>query len=113
MPKPRKAKRHPLYPEPGAWVLGNIKGMPEVLPPKGLVVGSALSAQVIRDEYVSYEGLGYCIYYYIPVTKIADKRLAKLWEAARKAMQEVVEYLEDVPEPTERKRRTLQRIERQ
>lgn len=112
MPKPQKTKRHPLYPEPGAWVLGNTEGMPEVLPPKGLVDGSVLSTQEIRDEYIAYKGLGYCIYYYVPADKIADKKLAELWTLARAAMQDIVEYLETIPDSTDRKRRVIQRIER-
>lgn len=112
MPKPRKSKRHPLYPEPGAWVLGNTKGMPEVLPPKAPVDGHALTAQEVRDQYVSYEGLGYCIYYYVPTDKIADKQLAKLWEQARLAMQSVVEYLEEIPSLSEERRRAIRRVTR-
>ena len=85
---------HPLVPEPGGWILDNIKGMPPIEPtavdwPKG-----KLDTDLIRDE-VSYEGLGYCIYSLIPVERIADPKLKKMWKEARSSMQKVVEYLYD------------------
>jgi len=64
-----------------------------------------LEAAEVRDDWVSYEGLGYCIYELISPQKIADQRLAKLWDKARKAMQEVVEYLELAPESSQVGRR--------
>ncbi len=83
--------------------------MPEILPPKEHVDSCALSAHEIREQYIAYEGLGYCIYHYIPTAKIADNQLAALWMAARTAMQDVVDYLEEAPEPIERKHRTIHR----
>ena len=97
MPKPRKLKHHPLYPEPGAWVLRKTRGMPEMVPPAPLPQNHQLTLHEIRDEQIAYEGLGYCIYELISAEKIEDKELAKLWKAARCAMQDVVEYLETIP----------------
>lgn len=83
-----------LYPEPGGWVLDKTKGMPDILSPDPLPSGP-ISASDVKD-HVSYEGLGYCIYGYIPAKRISDKQLRKLWEKARVAMREVVDYLDDV-----------------
>lgn len=47
----------------------------------------------IRDEYVSYEGLGFCIYTMIDPARIEDPTLAKLWREARDAMRAVVNQL--------------------
>lgn len=85
---------HPLYPEPGGWVLDKTKGMPDILPPEPLPPG-LIDAAIVK-EHVMYEGLGYAIYSFIPVERISDLQLRKLWQEARAAMQRVVEYLEDV-----------------
>ncbi len=86
---------HPLYPEPGAWVLDKTKGMPDIDPPEPLSQGP-IDATTVRD-IVSYEGLGYTIYSFISVECISDTQLRKLWREARAAMQRIVEYLEEVP----------------
>lgn len=88
---------HPLYPEPGAWVVDQMKGMPVVHPPDPLPKGP-ISAEAVK-EHVSYEGLGYTLYSYIPAKRISDPKLQALWRKARAAMQEIVEYLEDVSFP--------------
>jgi hypothetical protein len=88
---------HPLYPEPGAWVVDQMKGMPTVHPPDPLPKGP-VSAEVVK-EHVSYEGLGFTLYSYIPAKRISDPKLQALWREARAAMQKVVEYLEDISFP--------------
>ena len=86
---------HPLAPEPGAWVLGDTKGMPKLEPPGALPEGNrCLSMAQIRDEYVAYEGLGFCIYEYIPAEKIKDPTLRSLWTQAQEAMRSVVIWME-------------------
>ncbi len=80
-----------LYPEPGTWVLDRTKGMPEIVPPGPLPRGP-ISASAVKD-HVCYEGLGYCIYGYIPAERISNPKLRKLWQVARAAMQKVAEYL--------------------
>jgi len=84
---------HPLYPEPGEWVLEARRGLPVLDLPEPLPRGELLDTDAIRSEYVAYEGLGYCIYSYIPAERIRDYGLQQKWIRARAAMQEVVEYL--------------------
>ncbi len=114
--KRRARKPHPLYPEPGAWVLSKTRGMPELDPPKPITQDTKLEAQEIRDQYVAYEGLGYCVYEYVPTGLIADKQLARLWQTARVALQEIVEYLETVPtlsqkrKPLKRSKKSVKRV---
>ena len=84
---------HPLAPEPGAWVLDNVKGMPKLDPPGDLPDGP-ISTKEIRDEHVAYEGLGFCIYEYIPSEKIKDPTLRALWVQAQEAMRSVVNWME-------------------
>lgn len=90
----QKKSGHPLYPEPGAWVIDDIKGMPKISPPPDLPVGK-LDTKEVRDFWVAYEGLGYCIYDLLPATKLADHKLRSLWTKARRAMQDVVDYMEN------------------
>ena len=90
----RAVKRHPLYPEPGAWVLDQVRGLPELPPPDPLPLGPVSASQV--KEHVAHEGLGFCVYSYIPADRISDAGLRKLWTKARAAVQEIVEYLETV-----------------
>jgi len=89
-----KFQSHPLAPEPGAWVIDGIKDMPKIGPPGDLPDG-LLDTKTLRDEWIAYEGLGYCIYDIIPATKLADPKLRPLWKKARRAMQDIVEYMED------------------
>ena len=84
--------RHPLYPEPGGWILDTSKGMPKIMPPDSLPKGKIETGDI--QEHVAYEGLGFCIYSFIPVDRIKDKKLAQLWKKARVEMQKIVEYLE-------------------
>ena len=83
---------HPLVPEPGGWVLDTYKGLPEINPPDELPKGTLSVGQVY--EQVSYEGLGFCIYHLIPVDRIEDRRLRKLWTDARIALSKIKEYLD-------------------
>jgi len=84
---------HPLAPEPGAWVIDDMKGMPKMSPPPELPEGK-VSTEELRDWHVAYEGLGFCIYHYIPAEKIEDPKLQTLWKKARQAMQDVVVFME-------------------
>ena len=83
---------HPLYPEPGGWVLDKVKGMPDIYAPGPLPHGP-VDVETVRD-IVSYEGLGFAIYSYIPAERISDLQLRMLWRDARAATQKIVEYLE-------------------
>lgn len=85
---------HPLYPEPGTWVLDKVKGMPSIDPPDELPQGS-IDAETVK-LIVTYEGLGFTIYSYIPAERISDSHLRKLCRDARAAMQKVAEYLETI-----------------
>jgi len=75
----------------GLWALDKVKGLPEIQQPEPLPKGKISNADIA--EYVAYEGLGYCIYEYIDPPKIEDEELVKLWKIARKAMQEVQDYI--------------------
>jgi len=85
---------HPLYPEPGTWVLDKTKGMPGIEPPEDLPRGP-IDAETV-EHHVAHEGLGFTVYSLIPAERISDPHLRKLWQKTRAAMQEVVEYLETV-----------------
>ena len=91
MKKRRRKKR--IKPEPGTWVNDEIKGMPKLHPPDD-VPKSRITASQLR-EYIEYEGLGFCIYQYIPAERILNKRLAILWRKARIALAKIVDYLEE------------------
>jgi hypothetical protein len=82
---------HPLVPEPGGWVLDDLKGMPTIEQPEPLPRGQLTREQV--EAEVSYSGLGFCVYSLIPVNRIKDRKLRGLWVKARAAMQKVVEEL--------------------
>lgn len=100
MKKKKRTKRKKwLYPEPGTWVADRTNLIQ--LEPPGPLPDGTLSCQELRDEYIAYEGLGFCIYEYIPEWKIADRKLGQLWETAQQAMLAVVEYLEQFPDPVE------------
>jgi hypothetical protein len=88
--------KNPLYPEPGTWVLDPVKGLPKSMPPEPVPRDHKMTNREIQD-YVLYEGLGFCVYSLISSDRIRDKRLAKLWSQSRAAMQKVVEYLEEAP----------------
>ena len=80
----------------GSWVNKMPKTMKaQVVPPPMESDDNLLSNDEVKDE-ISNEGLGFCIYSYLPVAKLRDVKLRKLWVGARMAMQHVVEYLWDV-----------------
>lgn len=85
---------HPLYPEPGGWVVDGTKGMPKIEPPELLSCGQIDTATI--KEIIAYEGLGYTLHSYIPADRIVDSELRKLWCEARRAMLRVIDYLEGV-----------------
>jgi len=91
--KRRSRKQKNLSPEPGGWVMDQTKGLPVVNPPGDLPDGK-IDTKTLRDQWVAYEGLGYCIYDIVPATKIEDPKLATLWRKARRAMQDIVEYMD-------------------
>ncbi|MHC4369386.1 MAG: hypothetical protein ACYSW8_17385 [Planctomycetota bacterium] len=90
----KKRKQRNLDPEPGGWVMDPTKGLPKTTPPADLPDGK-IDTKTLRDQWVAYEGLGYCIYDVIPATKIEDPTLRALWRKARQAMQDVVEHMEE------------------
>ena len=90
-----KFQGHPLSPEPGAWVLDNPKGMPKLQPPPALPEGK-ITTPDLRDQYVAYHGLGFCLYHYIPANMIEDTTLRALWRKTRRAMQDIVEHMEKI-----------------
>lgn len=98
---PKKHKTSPLYPEPGSSVLQSYEGLPKQSPPQPLS-DEPLTANEVKD-HISYDGLGFCIYSFIPPEKIVDKRLKELWSNANEAMRSIVEYLETVRPPRESK----------
>ena len=90
MKKRRRKKR--LQPEPGAWVKDEILGMPKLNPPDKITTSRITTSQI--REHVEYEGLGFCIWEYIPSERISDKKLRLLWQQARNAMLKIVNHLE-------------------
>lgn len=58
----------------GTWIYDTTKGLPVVEIPEPLTE-KKLSVEQVR-EYISYEGLGYCIFTYIDAKKISDKPLS-------------------------------------
>lgn len=88
--KPRKSKStKQKYCGIGTWIYDSKPPIkierPDKLPDK-------LDANALRD-YASYYGLGYCIHEYIPSNKIADKKIAKLWEECRKQIVQIIKEI--------------------
>ena len=90
----KRRKQQNLNPEPGGWVMDEMKKMPRVRPPDELPDGP-IPTKLLRDQIVAYEGLGYCIYEVVAASKIEDPKLRTLWRKARRAMQDIVEYMEE------------------
>ena len=86
-----KKKATSLIPEPGAWVVNEQRGMPKIQSPEPYEDGPITTATI--KEQVLYEGLGYCIYSWIPADRIKDKKLAKMFADAREKMQAIHKYL--------------------
>lgn len=103
MAKSRKQRRRSFSPEPGAWVVDRVAGMPEIGLPGELPAGK-LSVSDVQDQ-VAYEGLGYCLYDLIDPKRIKDPKLSRLWAIARKHIREVLVYLERSSLLEKRKRR--------
>ncbi len=78
--------------EPGGWVHDPMKGMPKIEMPSSIPDGKVSNSEI--QDQIAYEGLGYCLWDYIPAERITDQKLRALWRKARKAMQDIVEYLE-------------------
>jgi len=78
--------------EPGGWVNDPTKGMPKLSDPGPLPSGKVSNAEM--QDQIAYEGLGYCLWDYIPAERIASAKLRALWRKARKAMQDIVEHLD-------------------
>ncbi len=95
--KPVKQTKHPLgqkyLPALGLWVFDLEKGMPNIHLPEDLPKGPINNQQVY--EHCTYNGIGECVYEYIPSRKIADPKLKKLWKKAHDAMHEAWRYLID------------------
>lgn len=84
------------YPSGGEWRQRNLvkrdePDLPPLEPTRPLRPGT-LSNDEIR-EYVSEEGVGFCIHELIPVNRINDPRLAVLWLEARQAIVKVMNCL--------------------
>lgn len=94
------------YPEPGNWIDNMPKGM--VIQEPSSPTTKMLSSTDIK-EWVSEEGLGFCLYVAIPPEKVADKRLRRLWIETRQGMQAIVEHLETVKRclPKQKKKRKI------
>jgi len=88
----RVSKKAKGYLSVGSWITSTPKNMPKIEEPKQLPRGKGLDNREMA-HYISWEGLGYCIYYYISPDKINDPKLKKLWVEARKSLQKVVDYI--------------------
>ncbi len=92
-----KQTKHPLgmkyVPVPGLWVFDKHRDMPAIHAPDDLPSGP-LSNQVVYDQCV-YNGIGDCMFEYLPSRRIADPKLRKLWKKAHDAMSEAWRYLVD------------------
>ena len=93
IPPASPAKAPSVHLEPGEWVYDRPKGMKAVNRPEPIPAGLIDVEEV--QHHVRYEGLGMCIYSLIPACCIEDWKLSKLWGIARKAMQDIVEHLEE------------------
>jgi hypothetical protein len=70
------------------------KGM-EPIEVKGCPIDAdMMTTEDIRRE-VEYEGLGFCIYEYLPPNKIEDRVLRALWKRAKEAMRDVRVWIEE------------------
>ena len=88
----RVSKKARKYISVGAWIRDTPKDLPKIEEPESLPRDRNLDNRELA-HYISWEGLGYCIYYYISSNKIDDPKLKKLWGEARKGLQKVVDYM--------------------
>jgi hypothetical protein len=77
----------------GHWINDLPKGFSEAEQPESLP-DRKLTLEELKD-YIAYEGLGFCIYYYIEPSKIENKKVAKVWKEARESMVKVMEEIFD------------------
>ena len=76
----------------GNWINDLPKGFSEAEQPEPLPVGRKITLRELQD-YIAYEGLGFCIHHYIEPSKIENKKVAKAWKEARDAMTKVMEEI--------------------
>ena len=79
----------------GSWIDDTPKDMPKVSMPSGLENEPQFLNNDTVKEYISYEGLGFCLMDYIPSNRLEDKDLKVLWEEARLKMVEIIKHLEN------------------
>jgi len=91
MAKKRKRRISPVVSQ-GAWVGDDIKGMPKISVPPPLEHGGKLSKDEIL-EYVSYEGLGFCVQSYIDSERIEDGAISLQWKKVKEEMDKLVDIL--------------------
>ena len=107
-----KHKRGRRYPEPGAWVDDRTDGLPDVSESVMVSKDQQLTAEEIRDDYIAYEGLGYCIYEVISPNCISDPHLRKLWLEARASLYDIIAYLQTIPEQRRTTKKKLRNTKR-
>ncbi len=78
--------------EPGGWVNDPTKGMPKIEDPGSLPEGK-LDVEEVQDQ-IAYHGIGFCLWDYIPAERIENTNLRTLWRKARRAMVDVIAYME-------------------
>ena len=78
----------------GTWINDIPKGMPKISMPAGLESEPELLDNKTINDYISYEGLGFCITTYIPADRIEDEELKEMWDGAKQKMIEIIDYLE-------------------
>lgn len=91
MGRKRKRKIAPTISQ-GAWVEDMPKGMPKIVIPHPLEKGQSLSNDDLR-EYISYEGLGFCVQSYIDSERIEDETIASQWKKVKEEMDKLVDML--------------------
>jgi hypothetical protein len=79
-------------PEPGQWTFDIPSGMPRPRTPDPLPREGLLTNEEVYEK-VSYEGLGFCVYTYIPADRIKDQKLKELWKECRATMRQITEIL--------------------
>lgn len=91
MGRKRKRKIAPIISQ-GAWVEDMPKGMPKIVIPSPLEHGQKLSNNELC-EYISYEGLGFCVQSYIDSERIDDENVALQWKKVKDEMDKLVDML--------------------
>lgn len=92
-PKDKTIQEQKKYAQIGTWLWDTSKKPPfKIEQPEALPV--SVDKDLIR-EYITYYGLGYVIHDYVPFAKIADKKLAAMWEKCRLQLIEIIKYIYD------------------